>query len=452
MPSAADWLYADAGARTLKAIESLPTDQREAVSNDLLWCWEFWARDAQIPPAGDWFVWLIHSGRGFGKTRTAIETIRHWIDVDGVRTVNVAGPTWTDVMDTMVTGNDEAPGLLGVWPRHQKPDIRMSKDNPHLTAHTGATIRLRAAQKAERFRGPQADKGWCDEIDSWKPDQMSASAAFALFEMGIRLGDDPQIIATSTPKPRGLVAELRERDDCAVTQGSTWDNLHNLAPKFLKMLGRYRGTRLERQELEGNILEDADDAIVTREMIDDARVESSPDLVRTVVGVDPFGGGGDACGISATGRGVDGHGYRLADRTCKLGPDGWGRRAIETALDFEADALCVEVNFGGDMCISTLTHAAKAMGVRCPRIIKVRASRAKHLRFEPTGAMYERGQMHHVGEFSALEDELVLFTPNGYEGDASPNRVDSAVFADAELFPVAQGLGWDDLYPEESAA
>lgn len=283
---------------------------------------------------------------------------------------------------------------------------------------------------------------------------MTAIEAFDLFEMGIRLGDNPQIIATSTPKPRGLTTALNGRSDCIVTTGGTRDNLRNLAPKFVQMIyAKHAGTRLERQELDGEILEDTDKAIVTREMIDAARVGSHPDLVRVVVGVDPYGGGGDACGINATAKGVDGEGYRLADRTCRLGPDGWGRRTVETALEFEADAIAVEVNYGGDMCISTITHAATSMGIKnLPRIIKVHSSRGKHLRFEPTGAHYERGQMHHVGEFDELEDEVCRFTPEGYDGDGSPNRADAAVFADTELFPPMDGLGWNDLYPEEAGA
>lgn len=430
-------------------IASLSQIQREAVSNDLLFCWDYLARDAQLVPPGDWFVWLIHSGRGFGKTRTAAETVRGWVDA-GVRTINVAGPTWTDVMDTMVKGNDQAPGLIGVFPPHQKPEIRMAKDDPHLTAYTGAKIRLRAAQKAERFRGPQAEKGWCDEVDSWKPDQMSATEAFSLFEMGIRLGDAPQIIATSTPKPYGIVAELKARDDCHVTTGSTWDNAANLAPKFLKMLGRYKGTRLERQELYGELLEDAEGAIVCHEMIDVGRVESAPDLVRVCIGVDPFGGGGDACGIVAAGKGADGHGYILADRTCRLGPEGWGRRVVETALDYDADVIAVETNYGGDMAVHVITAAAKAMGVRV-RVIKVHSSRAKHLRFEPTGAMYERAEMHHVGSHTELEDEICLFSPDGYEGEKSPNHADAAVFAVTELFPVQDTATWGDFYGEAAA-
>jgi len=366
-----------------------------------------------------------------------------------MRTVNVAGPTWTDVMDTMVHGNELAIGLMGAWPPHQKPDLRMAKDDPHLRTWNGAKIRLRAAQSAERFRGPQAEAGWADELDSWNPDKMSASEAFSLFEMGIRLGDYPRIIGTSTPKPFGLCKELTAQDDCHVTTGSTYDNALNLAPRFLKRIReRYEGTSYARQELHGDILEEVDGAIVTRELIDDGRLTTAGKLVRVAVGVDPFGGGGDACGIVVAGRDVNEHGCILADRTNKLGPEGWGRMAVEAAVEFGADVIAVEVNYGGDMCIHVISTAAKAMGVSV-RIVKVHSSRGKHLRFEPTGAMYERGEMHHAGSFPDLEGELVLFTPVGYNGDVSPNRADAAVFALTELFPVHEGVGWGELLDDE---
>jgi phage terminase large subunit-like protein len=376
-------------------------------------------------------------GAGSGKTFTGAQLVRQWCDSGVARTINVAGPTWGDTMRTMVYGTVEAPGLLGVWPQHQRPTLRASKDNPHLTTHNGAKINLFAAQKAERFRGAAADRAWFDEIDAWKPEGMSRSEAFALAEQRIRTGTDPRIICTSTPKRVGLIAELITRDDCVVTRATMYDNAVNLADTYLQsMHQRYDGTRLGRQELLGEILPDVEGAIVTMEMI--KHDEMPTDIGRVVVGVDPFGGGGDACGISVAGKAGEHEAFVLADRTCKLGPDGWAKKAIETALEYEAECIVWEANYGGDMVPTVLTHAMDRLKVRI-RTKKVWASKAKHIRFEPIGGMYERGEVTHVGSFPELEDEITQFTPQGYEGGESPNRADALVFALAELFPARKG-------------
>jgi len=408
----------------------------------------------QLEPEGNWFIWNMQWGAGSGKTFTGAQMVRQWTDSGEARTVNVAGPTWVDTMRTMVHGSAQAPGLMGVWPEHQRPSIRMSKDDPHITTHNGAKIQLFAAQKAERFRGPAGDKAWFDEIDAWKPEGMTPAEAFSLAEQRIRTGPNPQIINTTTPKRKRLVARLNKRDDCIVTRASMYDNASNLAPAYVRaMTAEYEGTRLGRQELMGELLPDVEGAIVNLEMIDSARVASvgaDADLLRVAVGVDPFGGGGDACGISAAAKGVEGNAYVLADRTCKLGPDGWARRAIETALEFNADCIVWEANFGGDMVPTVLSHAMEKMGARV-RTKRVWSSRGKHLRFEPIGAMYERGQVHHVGTFTPMEDEITQFTPDAYDGEGSPNRADALVFALAELFPERPITTWGDLYPEEAA-
>jgi len=388
-------------------------------------------------------------GAGSGKTYTGAQMVRQWCDSGEARTVNIAGPTWVDTLRTMVHGSAEAPGLMGVWPEHQRPSLRMSKDDPYLITHNGAKIQLFAAQKAERFRGPAGDKAWFDEIDTWKPEGMTSWEAWALAEQRIRTGRNPQIIGTTTPKRKKLVARLSKRTDCVVTRASMYDNQVNLAAAYVRaMTAEYEGTRLGRQELMGELLPDVEGAIVNLDMIDSARIPAlDVDAVRVVVGVDPFGGGGDACGISAAAKGDDARAYILADRTCKLGPDGWARRAIETAMEFQADCIVWEANFGGEMVPTVLSHAMEKMGVRF-RTKRVWSSRGKHIRFEPIGAMYERGEVHHIGTFPQLEDEITQFTPDGYDGDASPNRADALVFALAELFPERPATTWSDLYPE----
>jgi len=419
--------------------------------NEWLCAWKLIARPSQLPPEGDWFIWLVRAGRGFGKTRTGAEYVRSRIDAEEWRTVNCAAPTWTDTMRTMVKGTHGAPGLLDIWPEHQRPILRLSKDDPHLRCHNQAKIQLFAAHQAERFRGPQADGGWADEIDSWKPEKMKPSDAWSLFELGIRLGPDPRIIATSTPKRARLVKALMARDDTALTTGSTYENRANLAPQFFRsIVSKYKGTHLGRQEIMGEVLEDVEGALLHQEVIDANRVAASPDLRRAVVGVDPSGSiDGDHQGIIAAGRGADGYGYVLADRSCHLGPRGWGRRAVETALEFEADRIVVETNYGGDMAVATIEQAARYMDAQV-RVLKITASKAKHVRFEPVCLLYEQGRIKHVGELDELESELTSFTPDGYEGDGSPDRADAAVWALTDLM-LRGGVSPDDAYgdPED---
>jgi phage terminase large subunit-like protein len=346
----------------------------------------------------------------------------------------------------MVNGTADAPGLMGVWPAHQRPQLRLSKDDPHLRTHNGAKIQMFAAHQSERFRGPQADGAWADEIDSWKPEKMSAKEAWSLFELGIRLGPDPRIVATSTPKRARLVKMLMQRDDCVLTTGSTWDNAANLAPQFMATLGQYKGTHLESQELKGEVLEDVDGALLSLETIDAHRVDSATETRRNVVGVDPSGSvDNDRQGIIVAGVGKDGDGYVLADRSCRLRPEGWGRRAVEAALEFEADRIVVEVNYGGDMAVSVLRQAANQLKAQL-RIRKITASRAKQVRFEPVCLLYEQGHIHHVGSFPALETELCAFTPDGYEGDGSPDAADALVWAMTDLMLERMGPTPTDLY------
>ncbi len=448
------WLQALPSDEQAAEIAALTTPQR-AAAYEWLHRWE--PLPHQAVPDGDWFIWVMQWGAGAGKTFSGAQFVRCAIDSGLWRTVNVAGPTWVDTTRTMVNGSVEAPGLMDVWPPHQRPTLRLSKDDPYLLCHNGAKIQLFSAQKAERFRGPAADGAWFDEVDAWKPEGMPASEAFALAEQRIRSGSDPRIICTTTPKRQGLCKELVARDDSVVTRATMYDNRSNLSAKYVRtMEARYGGTRLGRQELEGEILPDVEGAIVTLAMIDAQRIDLDTvdaahvdilkGLERVCIGVDPFGGGGDACGISAAAKGGT-TAYVLADRTCKLGPDGWGRRVMETTLEFAADCIAVEKNYGGDMCKANITHAAKTMGVPVPRIVEVTSTKAKHIRFErTTGAKYERGEMVHVGRFAQLEDEITQFTPQGFEGGKSPNSADALVFAIEELFPSKKKLTMADLY------
>jgi len=354
-------------------------------------------------------------------------------------------------MRTMVNGTERAPGLLGIWPRDRKPELRLSRDDPHLRCWNGAKIQLFAAQKADRFRGANSDGGWGDELDYWRPERMSPAEAFSDFRFGIRTGDDPRIVLTTTPRRGGLVSQLIGKPGVVVTRASMLDNASNLAPEFIADAQANSSERIWRQEGLGELLSNVEGAIVSPEMLDQARVDQAPELRRVAIGVDPYGGGGDACGIAAAGIGVDGFGYLLADRTCKGGPDFWGRRVIETYLEFDASVLAVERNYGGDMAISVISHAAEKLGVSRPRFAGkkgrgITATKSKPERFErTTAAKYERGELRHAGRFPELEDEVTQFTPQAYEGSGSPNRADSLILAVEELFPVRARVGWGDV-------
>lgn len=426
------WLASLNSNERTETILSLSPSEQTTVT-EMMHEWAIFARPNQLPPQGGWFVWLIQAGRGFGKTRSGAEYVRARIDAGEWRVVNIAGPSTGDVMDYMVRGTSAAPGLMGIWPPHQRP--RLNKAERRLTCHNGAIIRYRAAFEADTdFRGPQADGGWADEIDAWKPRGMKPDDAWDLFEMGIRLGADPRIVATSTPKRARLVRSLRQRDDVEVSRGSTYDNAENLAPKYLKMIERFKGTHKERQEIQGELITEIPGSLVNQNMIDVARVDTCPSLVRISVGVDPSGSTtGDSQGIVVAGKDANGHGYVLADRSCQELPEGWGRKAVLAATEFGTRRIVVETNYGGDMAASVIRQAARALGTSV-QVITVNASSGKHVRFADNLAIvYEQFRMHHVGTFETLEDEVCAFTLDGYDGDGSPDPADALVWAAKDL-------------------
>jgi phage terminase large subunit-like protein len=382
------------------------------------------ARPSQIAPDGEWRTWLILAGRGFGKTRTGAEWVREEIESGRRNRLALVGPTAGDTRDVMVEGES---GILAVSPPWFRPRYEPSKRR--LTWPNGAMATLYSADEPERLRGPQHDGFWGDEPASWR-----YSEAWDMLMFGLRLGADPRGVLTGTPKPIKLVRELIADPNTAVTRGSTYENAANLPGAFLEaIVKRYEGTRLGRQELNAEILDDIEGALWTRAVIDAGRVAKAPDLVRVVVGVDPAvttGEDSDETGIVVVGQGVDMEYYVLADRTCRLSPDGWARRAVETFREFEADRIIGEVNNGGDLVEAVVGHAAKHLGVQIA-YKSVRASRGKAVRAEPIAALYEQGRVHHVGTFAPLEDQLCGWVPGA--GDRSPDRMDALVWALSEL-------------------
>ncbi len=381
---------------------------------DVLYDWEKWARPEQLEPLGDWTFWLVKAGRGFGKTRTGAEWIRKKAG-QGFNRIGLVAPTAADCRDIMIEGES---GILAVSPPWNRPLYEPSKRR--LTWPNGIIATTYSAEEPDRLRGPQHEILWCDEIGHWKYPE-----AWDMAKLGLRLGSKPQAIITTTPKPVRIVKELIEDKDCVITGGNTYDNIVNLASAFYKsIVSKYEGTRMGRQEIYAELLEDTPGALWTRKMIDDLRVKKAPELVRIVVAIDPAvtsGDESDQTGIIVGGIGVDGHGYVLDDLTCRMRPNLWAKRAINGYHNWEADRVIGEVNNGGDLVETVI----RAVDENVP-YQKVFASRGKRTRAEPISALYEQKRIHHVGKFDDLEDQQCSFLPEG--SGESPDRVDALVW------------------------
>jgi len=399
----------------------LPDDERRALldglsdddADDLLHDWRFWARAAQLPPPGDWRTWLILAGRGFGKTRTGAEWVRGEVEANRRGRLALIGATAADVRDVMVEGES---GILATARPSFRPNYEPSKRR--VTWPNGAIATTYSADEPDRLRGPQHDGGWADELAAWRRPE-----AWDMFLFGLRLGPDPRALVTTTPRPTKIIRDLMAAPTTHTTRGSTYDNLDNLAPAFAEqIIAKYEGTRLGRQELDAEILTDTPGALWTWAMLDNR--QPAPDLARVVVAVDPAvtsGEGSDETGMVVAGVGVDGRGYVLADRSCRLSPDGWARRAVQAYDDFDADAIVAEVNNGGDLVEQTIRTVRRTVPY-----IKVHASRGKQTRAQPVAALYEQGKVSHTDAFPELEEQLTSWTP---ESGASPDRLDALVWA-----------------------
>ncbi len=401
---------------------------------------ELWGRADQLPPraaqgGGAWTTWLMLGGRGAGKTRAGAEWVRSLATArrEGVAPpprIALVGETLNDARSVMVEG---VSGLLAVHPPELRPLYEPSKRQ--VRWENGTVAHLYSAEDPDSLRGPQFSAAWCDELAKWR----KPGETWAMLQFGLRLGAAPRQVVTTTPRPIKLIKELLADPLTAVTRVATAANAINLAPAFLEsVVGRYRGTRLGRQELDAEILDDRPDALWPRELIERCRVAEAPELRRIVVAVDPPATSGphaDACGIVAAGLGVDGRAYVLDDATVVgARPLDWARRAIRTYRAHEADRIVVEVNQGGDLVATVIAQVDAGIPVRA-----VRASRGKWLRAEPVAALYEQGRVAHVGAFPALEDEMSDFGPDGLSGGRSPDRVDALVWALTELLLRARG-------------
>jgi len=454
--TARDWdRMSDAERAVLTGdIEDIRAGLDPAGLEHLMYLWEFWRRPNQTRPEGlgsKYRAWMLIAGRGFGKTRVGSETTRQMIEVEP--RIALVGPTAADVRDVMVEGES---GILSVFPPSQRPVYEPSKRR--VTFHNGAMATLFSAEEPDRLRGPQHGWAWIDEPASMPRGEDTLSNLL----LGLRLGREPWALLTGTPKPARWLRALSQRPDTLVTTGSTYDNVANLAPGFIDdVLGRYEGTRLGRQELHAEWLDDVEGALWTEVILDRGRLTSfdiaqpwqslnrhladrdRPAILerrpwKVIVAVDPPGETAE-CGIVVAcapvqGRaGVD-HAVILEDCSMPGRPEEWGAQVASAARRWKAERVVVESNQGGDMVRATI-HAVDPM----LRVEKITARLSKAARAEPVSALYERGLVHHSGFFPMLESQMVSWVPG--EGK-SPDRMDALVHAVASLLiaqPVVPG-------------
>lgn len=404
-------------------------DELDALEYD----WNFWARPSQMAPVGDWLGWLIMTGRGWGKNRTAAEFCTREIKAGRSERSGFIARTGADIRDVVVEGES---GIMRICPPDFRPLWEPSKRR--LSWPNGAVTHTYSAEEPDVLRGPQHDLVWGDELAAWKFRETWDNAMF-----GLRIGLKPRWIATTTPKVTPLMKKLlmdsvprsfydsspnKRSGSIVLSGGSTYENIANVAPTFIKeVIRRAEGTRLAKQEIYGKMLEDSIDALWKRDQLDADRVIKHPPLKQVVVAVDPAASVSDdssETGIMVCGAGVDGHGYLIEDVTLKGKPEQWAAAAVAAFHRHKANRIIAESNNGGDMVIATIQAVDKM--VPCKKII---ASRAKYTRAEPVATLYAQHLVHHVGYYAELEDQQCLWVP----GEQSPDRLDALVWGFSDL-------------------
>ncbi|MBY6005384.1 terminase family protein [Salipiger bermudensis] len=410
-------------------LASLPPDERaaflsqltDAEAEALLCDWRnFLARPDQIAPDGEWDVWMCLAGRGWGKTETGARWIKEQVEA-GAKSIALVAETQKDLEEVMVA-------------RLQKicPDISVRFKPVRVSWPNGAMAMGYNGTEPNQLRGPEFDTAWVDELAKYR----YARETWDMLQFGMRRGNHPRTLVTTTPRATEIIKAIvaGQEGKVHVTRGSTLDNKANLAGSFIrKVYERYSGTRLGRQELNAEILADLPGALWSQSVIDSYRINTAPDMVRTVVSLDPAVTNteeSDQHGIIVAGAAEDQAGYVLEDASISGSPMDWARESIAMYHKYGADAIVAEVNNGGDMVAHTIRAIAPNVNV-----IEVRASRGKHVRAEPVAALYAQGRVRHVGQFPELENQMTQFTNEGYHGDGSPDRADALVWALTELFP-----------------
>nr|WP_246176740.1 terminase family protein [Parvibaculum sedimenti] len=411
---------ASLGSLPLQMRTAFLTSLSPAEAEWLMEHWLFWARPDQLAPEGPWTTWLVLGGRGAGKTRSGAEWVRGEVEAARASRIALIGETFGDVREVMIDGPSglRAIGMRGGRPRYEASRRRLLWPN-------GAVAQAFSATEPESLRGPQFDAAWADELAKWR----YAEETWDMLQFGLRLGERPRQVVTTTPRPVPILRRLMAEATCAVTRASTHANRANLAESFFRaVIARYEGTRLGRQELDAELIEDNPDALWSRGMIETHRMAMTPELVRVVVAVDPpatSGASADECGIVVAGVDGEGRAYVLDDRSMGgLTPLAWANRAAKAYRDHDADRIVAEVNQGGEMVSTIMRQVMPTAALRL-----VRATRGKRVRAEPVAALYERGLVSHVGSFAKLEDQMCDFTGSG----KSPDRLDALVWALTDL-------------------
>lgn len=398
----------------------------------LPYLFEFWALPHQLPPEGDWRSWVIMGGRGAGKTRAGAEWVRAQVegamplDAGRARRVALVGETYDQVRDVMIMGDS---GILACSPLDRRPVWKAGERK--LIWPNGAEAQAFSAHDPEALRGPQFDAAWVDELAKWR----QAQDTWDMLQFALRLGEQPQVCVTTTPRNVGVLKTLLASPSTVVSRAATEANRAHLAESFLQEVrARYAGTRLARQELDGELLEDAEGALWSQALLEQARLSAAPALDRVVVAVDPSVGGQDACGIVVAGVAMSGRpaqwrAHVLADLTVeRAGPAVWAQAAVEAYHEYEADCLVAEVNQGGQLVEEVVRQVDPLVSYRA-----VHAARGKVARAEPVAALYAQGRVSHEAGLEALEDQMAQMGAQGFQGSGSPDRVDALVWALHEL-------------------
>jgi phage terminase large subunit-like protein len=394
-----------------------------------------------------WLIWLILTGRGWGKTRVGAEDVAKFARETPYARIALVAATFADGRDTMVEGES---GLLSVLhPSELKGgsvDKAWNRSVGELIMANGSRFKVYSSEKPGRLRGPQHHRAWCDELAAWE----NLQDTWDMLMFGLRLGEEPKVIITTTPKPKKLIIDIRDRPATVLTRGRMRENAHNLSQATIaELTNKYGGTDLGRQELEGELIEEAEGALWTRSDIEATRAQRDPlgilDLVRIVVAVDPavtatvdsdetgivvVGKTGKHCPVCNTVVGSKRHALVLADISGRLGVLKWGRRVVDAYHSWECDKVIAEVNNGGDLVESNIQVVNSAVTVK-----KIHASRGKRLRAQPVANLYQQGRVHHVmtsgSDFNDLEDQMCTWDPE--DSDDSPDRLDALVYGVTEL-------------------
>jgi phage terminase large subunit-like protein len=390
--------------------------------------WSFTGRPEQMPPAGDWRIWMLMGGRGSGKTRAGAEWVHglatglfEGLSRDG--RIALVGETFADAREVMIDG---VSGICAIA-RHDRPQFEATRRR--LVWPSGAVAQLFSSEDPEALRGPQFHMAWCDELGKWRHQRET----WDMLQFGLRLGRDPRQLVTTTPRPTPLMKALVADPGTRLARIATAANADNLARGFIGALKeRYGGTRLGRQELDGELIEDREDGLWRRDQIEALTVRRHDPLGRIVVAVDPPANAAarnSCCGIVVAGLDKEGRAVVVHDGSVdNARPQAWALAAVNLFRRYDADCIVAEVNQGGDMVEAVL----RTVDARLP-IRKVRASRGKWLRAEPVAALYEQGRVVHAGHFPALEDQMCDFGPDGLSSGRSPDRLDALVWALTEL-------------------